>query len=75
MCTQLSADSPLGPQVASPLRYCQPQQEETDRGRVGVCGGGGVMEGNGETFRTTRWRRCRQTCYKRGDGTDGVERR
>lgn len=33
MCTQLSADSPLGPQVASSLRYCQLEREETERGR------------------------------------------
>lgn len=32
MCTQLSADSPLGPQVASSLRYCQLEREETERG-------------------------------------------
>lgn len=32
MCTQLSADSPLGPQVASSLRYCQLEREESERG-------------------------------------------
>lgn len=40
MRTQLSADSPLGPQVASPLRYRQPEREaggETGR----VMGGHG----------------------------------
>lgn len=30
VCTQLSADSPLGPQVASSLRYCQ-----LERGKMG----------------------------------------
>lgn len=45
MCTQLSADSPLGPQVASSLRYCQLEREETERGgqvgrRWGGRGGG-----------------------------------
>lgn len=33
MCTQLSADSPLGPQVASSLRYCQLEREEMEEGR------------------------------------------
>lgn len=32
VCTQLSAHSPLGPQVASPLRYCQlPRWKEDGR--------------------------------------------
>lgn len=33
MCTQLSADSLLGPQVASSLRYCQLEREEMEGGR------------------------------------------
>lgn len=66
--------TPLGPQVASPLRYCQPQQEETDRARVCVGGGGlGGGRGRWEAFRTTRRRRFRQTCCQRGDGADGVD--
>lgn len=31
MCTQLSADSPLGPQVASSPRYCQLERSDEKR--------------------------------------------
>lgn len=33
MCTQLSADSPLGPQVAPSLRYCQLERGKMEGGR------------------------------------------
>ncbi len=38
MSTQLSADSPLGPQVASSLRYCQLERGEMEGGRKAVRG-------------------------------------
>lgn len=48
MCTQLSADSPLGPQVASSLRYCQLERGEMEGGRKEGRGKGGGEESKRE---------------------------
>ena len=45
VCTQLSADSPLGPQVASSLRYCQLERGAT----------GGRKAGEGEMESGREW--------------------
>lgn len=57
MCTQLSADSPLGPQVASPLRYRQPLQEEMEGGGGGAVGDGKCsrQQGGGDALQERRW--------------------
>lgn len=54
MCTQLSADSPLGPQVASSLRYCQLERGEMEGGRKAGSGreggeGGSDAESSGSS--------------------------
>lgn len=61
MCTQLSADSPLGPQVASSLRYCQFERGEMEGGRKAGGGreGGKRSDGGEESERKGEFGRKR----------------
>lgn len=77
VCTQLSADSPLGPQVAPSLRYCQLERGKMEGGRK--AGRGRKKEG-GKKWCTERWqrwgrRKCgRKRCSEEWWKTDRTER-
>lgn len=60
MCTQLSADSPLGPQVASSLRYCQLERGKMEGGRKAGRGRRKEGESDAESSGSSAGRRKRE---------------